>query len=418
MNARHCQIALLLILVSAAAQAEDAPPKNWLIAPITTEFQKSELSQDANVYCILNSGRILQNEQTNPAAFDAQAFLSELRPLGRGGGTIFVVFHAQLSDRIEVGKEALKEKVKQLCRDAGFEQVQTREIQTSADWKERMDQFNSSVADEDADEPIVMNDSVRAVAIRTPLSRYLTEGADCIVELRKPLDGRSLATAAAIHAQIAEPIERLKPSKKGYLQLRVSSTEAGRPLVDAFVESGPNGVSEATLLARSFGFESCRIRHTPTGGAPETLLDQPAPDFTLDALEGPPISFRERIKGQVALVTFWGVACGPCCQEAPHLTALFEKHRESGLVIVAVNAYDESREVVENFARKEKLTHPIALSGSKVSEESYHVGAFPTAFWIDHEGKVVEYLVGFDPGDETTLEATAQRLLSQRASTL
>ena len=42
------------------------------------------------------------------------------------------------------------------------------------------------------------------------------------------------------------------------------------------------------------------------------------------------------------------------------------------------------------------------------------VGAYPTSYWIDHLGKVVDYAVDFDPGDESLLAAKLHMYLNQR----
>jgi hypothetical protein len=63
--------------------------------------------------------------------------------------------------------------------------------------------------------------------------------------------------------------------------------------------------------------------------------------------------------------------------------------------IVAVNAYTEDRDLVSKFATDEKLTHPIVIGGQSVAE-LYHVAAYPTTFWIDRNGTVVDYEIDFD----------------------
>jgi thiol-disulfide isomerase/thioredoxin len=124
-------------------------------------------------------------------------------------------------------------------------------------------------------------------------------------------------------------------------------------------------------------------------------VGQPAPNFQLLDLSGETVDLNAFRNGRPALVTFWGVACGPCCREAPHLTELHKQHPDD-LAILAVNAYDESQEVVSKFVKKEGLTHPIVLQGGKVAKDLYHVAAYPTTFWIGSDGVVVDYELDFD----------------------
>ena len=211
---------------------------------------------------------------------------------------------------------------------------------------------------------------VRVFPIRTRLSRFLTNDADCVVAIRRPIVGqesalseeivrvhREVRCAIAVGAQAAYVAERHDARKR-----------AGRLSNDSTARNG-NQPTEADRFARKLGFETCNVQNSPCGGAPELLVGQPAPDFTLAALEGEPIHLQDFIRGKVAIVAFWGVACGPCCREAPHLSAAFEKYKDAGFTVVAVNAYNESKETIGDFARQEKLTHPIALMGQQTAED-------------------------------------------------
>ena len=76
--------------------------------------------------------------------------------------------------------------------------------------------------------------------------------------------------------------------------------------------------------------------------------------------------------------------------------------------------FDEPHDKVAQFANQEKLTHPILLMGRQVAREKYAVGALPTAFWVNQDGKVVDYVVDFNPGDEVHLTKSLLKLLSER----
>ncbi len=82
--------------------------------------------------------------------------------------------------------------------------------------------------------------------------------------------------------------------------------------------------------------------------------------------------------------------------------------------MLAVNAYDEPREKVEAFAKSRKLTHPILLMGRKVAKNDYLVTGYPTAYWIDREGRIIERTVGFRDGQQTKLEQRLIELLAKR----
>ena len=96
------------------------------------------------------------------------------------------------------------------------------------------------------------------------------------------------------------------------------------------------------------------------------------------------------------------------------MTALYEKYKADGFTVVGVNGYDEPKDLVEKFMSDEKLTHPVLLMGSKVASEHYHVRGYPTSYWVDHEGNIVDREVGFGEGNEKKLANTIEQLLAAR----
>jgi hypothetical protein len=83
-------------------------------------------------------------------------------------------------------------------------------------------------------------------------------------------------------------------------------------------------------------------------------------------------------------------------------------------VIVGVNGYDETKEVVSNFLKDEGLTHPVVLMGGAVASEKYHVRGYPTGYWLDHEGNIVDREVGFGDGNEKHMMERIDQLLAAR----
>jgi thiol-disulfide isomerase/thioredoxin len=141
-----------------------------------------------------------------------------------------------------------------------------------------------------------------------------------------------------------------------------------------------------------------------------------ATDFTLEGLDGSKVSFRQATKGKVVLLTFWGYGCPPCRKEAPYLTKLQEAYGEKGFTVMAVNAWDEPRGVVEQFRKREGLKHPMLLQGSSVARDVYNVTSFPTSFWIDAEGYIVgKPEVGFSPQKYPSMVAKAESLVGTQA---
>jgi thiol-disulfide isomerase/thioredoxin len=411
-------ICALSLATASPATDSDAPadkqenPANFFVAPITTEVQRSVVSTDATVYAMVNGSGLLRENLIDPSALDGKRFRAELKNLAKGGEpTLRLILRFDGFEEDEGAEQFLGAAIKELCREAGFSKVNSTTMRSSLAWGEFSNRLQSK-QDDDAREEIVEEELIRVYPIRTNLSRVLLSDADCVVEIRRPFDGRQKTLSPELRASIAKAIDSLELQTKHVLSFKLSSTDAGEAMIEelfSYKETSP-----ANVFAHELGFKKMNYSHSPNGGAPQELIGKTAPDFVLDTVGGAPLSLRENIKGKVALVTFWGVACGPCVREAPHLSRLFERYGSDDFAVIAVNAYDESQEVVADFVRRESLRHPIVVGGGEVARNIYKVGAYPTTFWISREGVVLDYVIGFDDGDELQIEERIVLMLNDR----
>ncbi len=137
--------------------------------------------------------------------------------------------------------------------------------------------------------------------------------------------------------------------------------------------------------------------------APSTL----APDFTLHTLGGPNLRLQEQ-RGRVVLVNFWATWCGPCRQEMPQLSKLYEKYRAAGFVLLGVNVDDDVHRAADLAARL-GLKFPVLLDTDKAVSRQYDLSSMPSTVLIDRDGRVRYvhrgYLAGYeDVYDKQILE--------------
>jgi thiol-disulfide isomerase/thioredoxin len=114
----------------------------------------------------------------------------------------------------------------------------------------------------------------------------------------------------------------------------------------------------------------------------------PAPDFKLDDLDGKPLTLAST-HGKVVLLNFWATWCGPCREEIPDLIALQTKYKDS-LQIIGLSVDDDDASVVKKVVDQTGINYPVAMSSAEVRMAYGGIGALPTSFVLDSEGRVVQ----------------------------
>jgi peroxiredoxin len=142
---------------------------------------------------------------------------------------------------------------------------------------------------------------------------------------------------------------------------------------------------------------------------PAVLLSSAAPDFTLRTMGGPNMRLAEQ-RGQVVMINFWATWCGPCRQEMPHLSRLYDKYRGSGFVLMGVNVDDDARNA-SAVAAKLAVTFPVLLDTDKSVSKLYDLTTMPSTVLVDRDGKVRHVHRGYLAGYEDTYEKQVRELL-------
>jgi len=134
-----------------------------------------------------------------------------------------------------------------------------------------------------------------------------------------------------------------------------------------------------------------------------------ARDFTLSTAEGESFTLSA-LQGKVVFLNFWATWCGPCREEMPSMEALYQRFKDQGLEILAVNIIEKPDEVLD-FMEHYKLSFPVPLDRDGAVGAAYGVQGIPTTFLINREGKIILRLVGTLDWDSPKIHAAFESLL-------
>jgi thiol-disulfide isomerase/thioredoxin len=159
-----------------------------------------------------------------------------------------------------------------------------------------------------------------------------------------------------------------------------------------------------------FGVHMAR-RSEPTPGITRSA---PAPDFTLESLDGKSLRLSD-LRGKAVLLNFWATWCGPCRIETPWLVELQKQYGSQGLQVIGVAMDDSGKEDIAKFAKDMGVNYPVLLGKEAVGDAYGGVPALPESFFIGRDGKIVDKIIGLKGRGE--IEDSIKRALDTQAST-
>jgi peroxiredoxin len=142
-----------------------------------------------------------------------------------------------------------------------------------------------------------------------------------------------------------------------------------------------SAVSLLIILAGLFGM----------AGRPP-LVGSPAPEIGLKDLQGQEVRLSG-LRGKIVLLNFWATWCKPCKEEMPAMQASYDKLRDQGFVVLAVNELEDAQKVAEHI-RSHGHTFLVVMDHDNRVANRYGVVGLPASFLIDRQGIVREHIFG------------------------
>jgi peroxiredoxin len=175
--------------------------------------------------------------------------------------------------------------------------------------------------------------------------------------------------------------------------------------------SHPLIAANCLLLASIASFFGCSSEPPP--GEPISFeAGKDFEPFELPDLEGQNRKLSDLLD-QVTLVSFFFPTCVGCNEEMPFFQGFYDKYRDQGLNVVAINVIPDQDGLVPSWRDNNGFTFPI-LIGAKTDAliENYRLTSTPLNFLLDEKGKVISRQEGYAPGSEARVESSIREALA------
>lgn len=129
---------------------------------------------------------------------------------------------------------------------------------------------------------------------------------------------------------------------------------------------------------------------------------KPAPDFTLNDINGKPFTLSS-LRGKYVVLDFWGSWCGWCIKGMPDMKKYYEKYRGK-FEIVGIDCNDSEQKWKKAVADNELPWINVKNETKDATPQRYAVKGYPTKVVVAPDGTIAKIVVGEDPAFYTYLD--------------
>ncbi|CAN5599147.1 hypothetical protein BH10ACI3_BH10ACI3_13140 [soil metagenome] len=143
-------------------------------------------------------------------------------------------------------------------------------------------------------------------------------------------------------------------------------------------------------------------------------------DAEIELLDGSKTKLSDH-KGKILIANLWGIWCGPCREEMPHLAQMQRQYADKGLEVISLNIgdHDNNPEPIENikkFAEQMKIDYTLARLPVTGTQQFYMLtkqSVVPQTIMVDREGRLRGVFVGGGQRIFNSMQETLDKLMAE-----
>ena len=146
-------------------------------------------------------------------------------------------------------------------------------------------------------------------------------------------------------------------------------------------------------------------------------IENKLPQMSLKMLNGKPTDVSSFLEDGPILIAFWATWCAPCVKEMKYLDKFNKKYAESGLQVISINT-DTPRSLskVKSFVKSRKYSFNVLLDPKSEYIRKAGGNILPYVLLVNKDGTIFKRHMGYNPGDEITLEKEILEMISLNSS--
>jgi thiol-disulfide isomerase/thioredoxin len=165
------------------------------------------------------------------------------------------------------------------------------------------------------------------------------------------------------------------------------------------------------VVVCAIGIFSACSPESPEGGPIDFEFASAFKSFELETLEGENRTLSDFLS-KATLVSFFFPTCGACNEEMPHLQKYYDRYRDQGFAMVAVNVIPSQDPLVEQWLQNGGFTFPVLVGAdTDTLIEDYNLRTTPLSFLLDTNGNILSRFEGYQVGSGYKMETRIRRSL-------